>query len=261
MNITYDIVETGRNVRLYIKENHTPFWDALKPLLPWIIGFYALDMVLDMLVPLEKADYRIGALISSYFYSCFCITCHRIILWGPYQGQPVNPFNPEKTDLAFIGMGIGLFLGMVLLGVGVGVLAALTGTAGLIIGAVIGVVGIVFFIKAAFYFPAKAVKRHMSLTESFTATNGYILKLMGAPFVAVWRLLLAVLIYAIAASILAGMIVMVLGPEIQNITGPVVGFLVMLPMIIYFQPLLYALSIGVLSNYYQHSIQNRPVTP
>ncbi len=253
------IVDTGRMIRAFTKENMPSFWRYLKPLLPYILGLYALDVVVNMIFPKMEGAFGIGGLIAAYFYSCFAITWHRVVLHGPDRAEVMNPFRPEKTDLAFIGMGIGLFVAAFVLST-VSALLIFLGPVGIIVS-ILAIIGVIFlFAKMCFYFPAKAVKSHMSLKDSFHATKGYIIKIWTAPLVASWRVILGGFVYMIAGTAVLGTIVAMTQyspdepPSMMALIG---AFAIQVPVLIYFQPVMYAFGIGVLSNYYQHYMQNK----
>lgn len=253
------IIDAGRMIRAFTKENMSYFWRYLKPLLPYIIGLHAFDIVVNMIFPVIHGQFGVGALISAYFYSCFAITWHRVVLHGPERAEPMNPFKPEKTDLAFIGMGIALFVAAFVLST-ISALFLFLGPVGGILFTVAIISVIIVFAKMCFYFPAKAVKSHLSLKDSFHATKGYVIKVWSAPFVASWRVILAAIGYFIVATALAGIVVSMTqyspdGPPSR--IALMFGFMIQIPMLVYFQPIMYALGIGVLSNYYQHYMQNK----
>ncbi|MCB9987965.1 MAG: hypothetical protein H6868_01375 [Rhodospirillales bacterium] len=250
---TLGIRETGAMIRTFTKENMGYFWLYLRPLLPWIIGLHALDVLGNIMIPQMRGNFIFGSVIAAYFYTCFMITWHRVVLFGPERTDPVNPFKPEKSDLAFLGMGIGVFLGLLVIGALSSVLFFL-GAPGIIMFVAIIIFLFYAFIKVCFYFPAKAVRSHLSLRQSYKATNGYIWKIMSAPFFASWRIILASILYGgITGGIVGALTVAGVSPAMIGI----INFIVSLPMLVYLQPVSYALGVGVLSNYYQHAMQNK----
>lgn len=260
---TYGIFETGRNVRQFVKENRAHFWNALKPLLPWIIGLHIVDVAINVAFPVLDGDFRLGAFLSAYFYACFCITVHRVALSGPENARPVQPFKPEKSDLVFMGMGIALFMGLFLAVLASVVLSMKLEMVGGIMGIVLILTAIAVLIKLLFYFPSKAVNGDMSLKQSFKATDGYFIKLVFAPLVASVWILFQMALYLIAAALVMTLFLVAMGDDPATMTVHVIavlgGFFLSLPIMLYFQPMSYALGVGVLSNYYQHCIQNKPL--
>ena len=253
------IIESGQMIRIFTKDNMNAFWAALKPLLPYILGLHAFDLIVNLIFRDLEGGFGLGSLIAAYFYACFAINWHRVVLHGAARAKPMNPFKPEKTDLAFIGMGIALFFGLIILSILSGIFITL-GVIGFILFAM-SIIGLtIAFAKFCFYFPAKAVKSHMSLKESFHATTGYLIKILTAPFVASWRVLLGFIGYGIAGAVVIGLVIAALG---QNPDDPpsavalILAYLYYVPILVFFQPVMQALWIGILSNYYQHYQQNK----
>ncbi|AEP10610.1 putative membrane protein [Micavibrio aeruginosavorus ARL-13] len=264
---TYGIIETGRNVRAFTKGHQQEFWALLVPILPWIIGLDLVDVLGNMMWPALKGKFVFGSLVAGYFCACFIIGWHRVLLHGPERAKPVDPFHPEKSDLAFIGMGwllvvagFALVVFSTVLGAALFSAVSLRPAVGLLtLAAILGVLYCGY--RLCFYFPAKAVRSHMSFKESFDRTDGYVWRLLCTPFVGAWRLFLGCFAYSFAVGFIAGFIGHVIGVQ-KGVPAPM-GFqffvgLLQLPMAFYFIPLFTAFGVGVLSNYYQYSLQNDP---
>lgn len=252
---TYGIRETGRMIRMFTKEHRGLVWRYFKLYLPWILLFHALDFAISFVPVPFVNQFAVGSLLASYFYTCFIITWHRVILEGPEKAIPVKPFKPEKTDWAFIFMGVGLGVVSTLLTIAIVPLAAL-GIGGAILGVCIIFAIIVIFAKFSFYFPAKAVRKHLSLKASFKMTTGYVWRIWCAYFMAVWRLCLALMAYFIITGVVLGSVAMT-GQTIFIVISIVLGILTIIPIYVYFYPLLMAMGVGVLSNYYQHALLHK----
>lgn len=257
---TLGIINTGRNVRTYTRKNMDAFWNILNPLLPWILGLTFFDLIINIAFPFFNGKFALGELITAYFYTCFVISWHRVVLEGPDTAVPVNPFKPERSDWAFIGMGVGLGIAVFLMILFSGFLMALNPAVGGISVLIAVLAIIICFPKFSLYFPAKAVRRHMSLKESFKATNGLVFKILSAPVVASWRIFLAIFAYFIGIGVIMAVTIKVLGGIEAAADNPmlaILGCLFSLPVLIYFQPVGYALGVGVLSNYYRYAIENK----
>lgn len=44
---SYPLLETGANVRNFVKTNKSEFWEIFKPLLPFIVGLQFLDALIS----------------------------------------------------------------------------------------------------------------------------------------------------------------------------------------------------------------------
>ncbi len=251
--------DTSKNVKEFVKDNKEIFWKILKPLLPWIVGLHLVDAVLTAIFFAEsERGFALGSLVASYFYTCLVITWHRVVIHGPDNYITMNPFKPKRHELVFIGMGILLTI----LG---GLLVALS-IAAFLIHAVLGVLAVITALlgitylgyKFCFYFPAKAVDNSIKLKDSFYLTQGYFWTFMGAVFLAPLKYIFFLLLYFIIAfPILGGIIMMTSGSSSISIIANLLGFAISIPIIAYLIPLLYVIGVTVLSNYYQHAIQNK----
>lgn len=261
-NPTLNATETGRDVRAFVKQFRPVFWRLLKPLLPWIIAGYLLDSVLSYYVEAE-GSLGLGTLIGAYFLVSLAISWHRVVIDGPERAVPMNPFKPQRHELAFIGVAIGLGLLAFVAAFGIGLLSALIHPIVAIVSAFIVLVAAMYAgVRIAIYFPAKAVNRSLTLKQAYALTDGLVWKILWAPMIASWRLILGLagylLVFAIVIAVVAmqdpdGMLIPVMWQY-------VLGFAIGLPMIIYFEPLLYVLGVGCLSNYYLYAIQRQTIS-
>ncbi len=268
-NATLDTKETAANVRDFVNRNMDVFWDIFKPLIPYIAILTAVDLFMTFFVMEpdpetgDPSEFELGGVIASYFYTCLVISWHRVVLDGPDKYVPMNPFKPQKSEWAFIGMGICVFLIPFICGLIGGVILALTGQKILFIL----LIPLMFFaiyltLKLIFYFPSKATGNTITLKQSYAMTTGYIWKMFAANIRAVLKILLSVILYLIAGFITIAVIggtAVAMGAENMGGLGGAMGALVMLPVIFYFQPLMTIIGVTVLSNYYQHALQNKPI--
>ncbi len=257
---TYRTKETSRNIRIFIEDNMPIFWQIMKPLMPFIVGLLFLDAVLDAFVLPQEGEHTpqsgIGSLLSSYFYTALVIDWHRVVIHGPENFTPMNPLKPKKHELAFLGMGIVLGIGLFLIMIVAMLPGVFLGPVGIFLSVILALGSVFYFgYKFSFYFPAKAVDNAITFRESFRLTKGYLWKLIATGIRAsakLWLLLLAyiLVVFAVMASM----------AFITSGTGPLfhlVVFLIQLPMALYFQPLLTIIGVTALSNYYMHAMQNK----
>ncbi len=254
---TLGAIETGRDVRSFLKGHKEAFWRILKPLLPWMIGCYLLDALLTIFLMPPGKESVIGSLLCAYFYVCLAISWHRIVIDGPDNAVPMNPWKPQRHEWAFIGVGIGLYLSIFVVALIVGVIGALIHPLAIfILGFALLIAAFYVFCRLAIYFPAKAVNRSLTLKEAYALSHGLIWKMMGAPLVASWRLILGVAAYSFVLTFIVALILKVMGVDVMPVTpGAILHFLFVLPMVAYFEPMLYVLGVGCLSNYYLYAVQ------
>lgn len=122
-NPTLNATETGRDVRAFVKQFTPVFWRILKPLLPWMIACHLLDAIVTPLFFAPDGEFKLGTILSAYFYTSLVISWHRVVIEGPDHAIPMNPFKPQRHEWTFIGVGIGLYLSVILIAVLVGGLA------------------------------------------------------------------------------------------------------------------------------------------
>ncbi len=260
-NPTLNATETGRDVRAFVKQFTPIFWRIFKPLLPWIVACHLFDAIVTALFFAPEKEFALGSFISAYFYTALAISWHRVIIDGPENAVPMNPFKPRRHEGAFIGVGLGLYIALIVIAVLAGGLAALIHpAAGLMLGLVLLLAGLYAFIRIAIYFPAKAVNRSLTLKQAYPLTQGLVWKMLWAPFVASWRLILGVVAYMIAAVALIAALAAAAHRMLAMEAPPVwlesaLTFILTVPMIAYFEPLLYVLGVGCLSNYYLYAVR------
>ncbi len=271
---TAGIGESAKNARAFVREHKSIFWDIFKPLIPFIAVLTLIDVAIAYFQISQNPDSELagsitpGGLIAYYFFSALIISWHRVVLDGPDRFQAMNPLKPENRDWAFIGMGllVGLiaFAVPMIIGVITGIIAGVTGMTFLMIliaPAVIFAIYLTF--KFLFYFPSKATGNNLSLKQSYRLTKGYVWKIIAANILAGWRVYLVMIGYMILAFASLGFLgvaagVSGAGEEHLTNAGFVAGALIMIPVTFYFQPILTVLGVTVLSNFYQHALQNRP---
>ena len=269
---TLGIRDAARNTKEFIKTNMDTFWVIFKPHAPLINGLTLLDIILSVLIlgeDTETGEYRefpIGGLISSYFYTCLVISWHRVVIHGVDQFEPMNPFKPKKSELAFIGMGILIGFIAVLFIILLGIPAIMTKAPSLLILVVVGFICAFYVgLRICFYFPAKATDKHVTFRHSFAMTKGLVFKLVIASILAALKMWFWMVLYAIAGLGVVFALGMAVGgtfgESATDVASASLGFLYAVPIAIYFQPILTVIGVTVLSNYYQYALQNRPSAP
>lgn len=257
---TLGIRETGKNARVFMKNNQAILWSIFKPFTGYILALLALDLAINMMFFTDSEDgFMLGAIVSSYFYAALMISWHRVIIEGPDKFIPVDPFKPKKHELVFMGMAVLLSLfGFLIIGASFG-LGVLLGKVGMIFGSIIGIVLFFYLIfRFSFYFPAKAVNTPLTLKEAFKLSKGYALKFYGSSWMMSWRVLALSFIYL---AFYFGVIMSIASSNESNMesskgTFYIAEFFLTLPLKLYFDVLLYTLGVTALSNYYLWATKN-----
>jgi hypothetical protein len=248
--------ETGKNTREFVKDNNQTLWTIAKPLIPWIVGFYLLDTIITIFFfPESKNGFQLFSIFAGFLFTVLVITWHRVVIHGPDNYTPMNMFKPKRHEWAFIGMGILLgilfFIATLLSGITMSINIALGSI--LLIITVLGAMYLWF--RFCFYFPAKAVDNSITLKQSFKMTNGYFWKVMGATFFGFWRIVLIMMTIIFASTFF---IEFLTGDTDNAMLTHGFTLLTNIPLLIYFYPITYTLGVTIVSNYYQHALQNKP---
>lgn len=248
--------ETGRNARRYIKDNHHAFWSIMKPLIPVIIGLTLLDTIISQALSTdeETVDFSVGYILIGYLYTTLSISWHRLVIHGPDNFIAMSPLKPKKNELKFLFVGLGLGIAGAMIGVILGVSSTFAGPIAALMAIPILIVAYIFiFVRISFYFPALATDNPISLKQAFRMTKGYVSSILLAGFFASWRMILIAYGYVVAIGIVSVGTIMILGEASALLNA--VGFILIVPIIAYIQPILMILNVTVLSNYYQRALQ------
>jgi hypothetical protein len=257
---TYDTKETAQNIRFFIEANQGLLWTIVKPILPYILALYALDVLINVLYFAEsKYEFGLGGIIASYFLTVIAISWHRVVLMGPDHFTPMDPFHPKRHELAFIGMGLLIGVMVFFSTLFIVVVTSLIHKGLVALGVLIAIFFAVFLAyKFSFYFPAKAVGAHVTLKQSFALTRGYFWNMTIASLRASLKPLLQLFGYAFILFLIVTAFLYMIGNETgKGAEVDILVFLLSIPMFVYFQPLLTAIGVTSLSNYYMHALQNR----
>ncbi len=257
------ISDACRQARLFITINKEHLWSSFKLIAPYIIGLTILDILFDTFVFTVDENGKnikspaIGAIISSYFWACFVITWHRVVLHGADNYISVNPFKPKKSELAFIGTGILIIILAVIVGAFAGAILSVTKSPAIItVGLLIlSIMAFIAGLRLSFYFPAKATGNDLTLKQAFRMSKGYAWNMFITSMWAPIKTMLLLILYFILGLIVVGILLVSLGGG-QLITG-LLSILFTLPILVFFNPILAAFGVTVVSNFYQHALQNR----
>lgn len=254
---TFGIRDTVKNVRNFVRENKKTFWEIFKPYMPYIVGASFLDAVF---VTFLHLDIPFGQFVSAYFMAVLAISWHRVVIHGADNFVAVNPLKLTKNELIFMVMGI-----LIPLCIGLIIFATIFFVS-FVLAKVIGVfltflivsccifLSMFLSLRLSFYFPAKATNAAISLMESYSMSEGMCLKLFFASFLAILPLYLALLgCVVIIVFISLALAKLSLSVGIVQL----VNFVLSVPILLYFEPILVIIGITVLSNYYQFALQNK----
>lgn len=252
--------EAASQIRNFVKDQHAEFLYLLCPLIPYIAGAHLLDaLITDVYFPDSQHGFSLfGSLVSPYFLTVLIISWHRFVIHGSSHYVVMNPFSPKRHEIMFIIVGLMIVLVpmLCLFLIGFVVKAALGMSAVPFVVLPLAVAAIYGMYRCCLIFPALAVDAEVTPKQAFMLSDGYLLKIFCASFLAVWRIIILTVAYMVAAVGLMSILSPVLSLESA---GNTISFIFMLPVIAYFDPLMTVFGVTVLSNYYMHAIQNRRV--
>ena len=257
---TYETKETAQNILFFIEANRGLLWGITKPLLPYIVVLNGLDVFINIFYFAgSKYEFALGGLFASYFLTALAISWHRVVILGPDHFTPMDPFHPKNHEIAFIGMG--LLIGLMVFASTVLIVAfsALIHQAVIFLGVAAAIIFAVYLAyKFSFYFPAKAVDAHVTLKQSFYLTRGYFWKIIAASLRASLKTFVQLIVYALVLFVIMTTFLIVTGNDTgEGLIVDTLVFILGIPILIYFQPLLTVIGVTSLSNYYMHAMQNR----
>ena len=197
----------------------------------------------------------------AYVYAVIAISWHRMVILGKDRFKPVNMLFPEKNEIFFV-LAVA-FLGAIMpvwvMYIGHYVMEIVEHYIGfdyffplsMMLMFVCPLILFIFFsFKMSFYFPAKAIKSNLSISDSFILTSGFFWKmtitLMRVSFIPV----LILIAYFYLATKVPGFVMKNVSKENYILALQALVFLINLPWYLFFQPLLTIIGVTVVSNYY-----------
>ncbi|MGH1377834.1 MAG: hypothetical protein ACRBB3_03345 [Alphaproteobacteria bacterium] len=284
--------ETSGNVRDFVEDHRDELIQLMKSVLPFLILFVLVNSYVQYLLNLDAVEYlrdvkqpetmsdvkELMANIQGHSYGnpltwvsfafqigvgyCFAVVAvgwHRLVLLGRNNYTSMSFLNPKKHEIEFVIMWTVMgtilpFLMVYLFKIDIWLVILLS------------VIFPYLFFKVSFYFPAKALDSNVSLISSFQLTNGYFFKFL---FAMMRSCILVAIVYALVALII-GSVAASLAQDwygdqmtsdlVRSMYEQMVGQPVMSVIAVFiFQPIFTVLGVTVLSNYFQHAMQNKSV--
>lgn len=248
---TYDVKETAKNAREFVKQNKGVVWNVFKPFIIFFLLLTLFDIVAPQaLLPASYAGLQIGSIISVYFMAILIISYYRLIIKGAERFEPAKMFQPTESELSFVVM---IFIFFAVFSVSAALIGSIFSSASIItqygIGAFLIVVQIFILYRASFYFVASAINEPITLKGSMHKTKGLVLKMVLSFVLASWRVLALIILCFVLISFTV-FALQEIGFEQQK--TDVLMFVLVFPMMIYFMPVLMALNSYVVSSYYEY---------
>lgn len=199
-------------------------------------------------------------LLMGYLFAVIAISWHRLILLGEEHYQPMKIFAPQKHEIEFL-ITLAIISAIIPFSLQFLITSQVILNPGItLLSLPISIFLIYAYFKISFYFPGKAVNASIDLKTSFYLTKGYFWKMLGAYFFASWRISLLIFGIIMGLSLVLMPIILSFTSSEQNLSIlALIQSLTFTPIVLYFQPLLMVLGVSVLSNYYQHALQNKSI--
>ncbi|MBU0859680.1 MAG: hypothetical protein KJ667_07060 [Alphaproteobacteria bacterium] len=252
---------TTKNVIGYLRDNAGMFWHFLKPYLPWLLGAEILRGALAITVNTGTGDVA-AEIICAYTMTCFVITWHRVLIFGPQRAEIINPLRPEMTVMRFIGVSLLFIVSFVVVGAAIGVVvgALLTQQAHLL-SILIVAVSVTAAIWAAtrmcLYFPALAVGAGLTLPQAFRLGRGFVGPIMVTQFL----LTLCMIPIWLLSVLLITPIVMLVADDSEvfpdTLAEHIANLFITLPLTLLLVPILTAVTAMVITNFYLRAIERQ----
>lgn len=282
--------ETSGNVRDFVEDHRSDLVQLMKSVLPFLIFFVSANIYVQYFLNLDAVQYmrdvkvpeslpdiiQLMTDVQIYSYSkvftwvsfifqigigyCFAVVAvgwHRLVLLGRNNYTPMSFLHPKRHELEFVIM-------WTILGTILPASAVFLFKIDIWLVVMMLIVLPYIFFKVSFYFPAKALDSNVSLGASFQLTSGYFVKFLFAMIrssirVGVVYFLVALILGSVAASLAE----LWYGEQmtsdlVRSMYEQLIGQPIMSVIFFFlFQPILTVLGVTVLSNYFQHAMQNK----
>lgn len=277
---TFGVFKTFLNTYTFIKNHDFVFWDLLKRVGPYIIAISLISTLYthsqlkeiidsvqnvagDGATDINPEDLNtqnvkslgnnillvtsISSILISYFMTVFAVSWHRLVLLGKDKYEPMNPLKPQKHEIMFLVMGMVIGLIAFLPAIPIMLLGALLGPFVLVTIPITFFIVIFLSIRFSFYLPAKAIDRSLTLSEAFKLSKGY-----------AWKFFLSSILCLAPIILIYGINGLSSGFDTISSykSSAIMTFIFQIPSVLLIQPLAAIVGVTVLSNYYQHALQN-----
>ncbi len=254
---TYSVEATSGNIKNFVSEHNVYIWKIWIPLIPYLVILSLLEF---FIYNMDNQEYEANlnfasSIVYYYFFAILAINWHRLVIRGSDKFLPMKFFNPTNDERWFIVFAIiiGLFDNVsallfkkVILFLNIGSFAQ-----GFSIGVSLGLISTYFIYRISFIFPARAVGIKMSFLESFRMTKGTFWKFFFSSFFASFWLFC----FMMLSMIIIMLPIMLLSPHFEDVNSST--FIIMLPIMLYFQPKLIVIGVTALSNYYMYAMEQQ----
>lgn len=281
--------EASLNARLFVTEHKDVLWSMVRGLSPYflMLGFLGSlagyisslgmqesianlprsesgrPLMNDAFFAFMRDSYTdpmsiLGAVLQImlvYVSAVLGINWYRFALSPSQDFVPMNIFRPQKSELHYVAIlavvNLLPVLGLYIFSYGHFIATVICG--------IFIILSWVLCIRMGFIFPALAMNHEAGLSEIYKLNKGYFWKIVFS----MMRVLVRILGIYILYVLLTSMVLSVIGLKDDlwdgsiNFTNAIAGFIIDIPLYLYFAPIIMVLSITVLANFYAHALQSK----
>ena len=273
--------DVSHNVRDFTRRRRKQFWQLIWHVVPWQIVVHVAAIAMPLFDFMSLSDYFLAyaafnvliAALNGYLLAVIAVSWHRLVINGSENYRIMDPFFPRWHEIQFMLLLAALNVLFYVLAFGGGVLLPLVHSTlydflpvmvfNSVPSAMVLMLGSMFFgvflsifisFKCPFYFPAKAANRAITLKESFRLTRGHFWNILVSCICALWRVFFCCLLYSVFSMFVLSEVLVFLTDNVAILS--VTHAIILLPFLIYFEPMILVISVSVISNYYLEATKN-----
>lgn len=243
----------------FVKEQKGEMWRIFRPLIPFVVLFLLFDVLSRGLFDQDTENsFAIGAFFSTYFFSCLAVSWHRVVIQGPDNYTPMNPFKPKKNELVFVAMGFLIAATTYIMDYIPEFIKTAASENILLYGVLLFFTVLVLIYlpyRVMFYFPVKAVDADVTFRKAYKMSKGFFWSFIFAGVFSYFKIFVVMILYMVFLAF-------VLLSGFQS-SGGVVGltffaasYVFALPVLLYFLPIFTIIGVTLVSNFYLYALQN-----
>ena len=252
--------------RSFIKEHKAEFWELYKPLAYLFVFLMFFDAYMSNWYPSRfSPKFTWGGNITAVLFAFFQIRLFYFFSNSSEYAGKFKYFLPKKLEwkVILVTAGVSSFFLAVFGGLGFvffGRLHSYIGTEGvaLILTVFVFLLFLYISIRLSFYIIARFSGHKLTLWQSISATDGFVLKIFLAYFLSAWKLIV-VLFFLLFATGMLGIMVAKNGVSYQ-LSTLITSVFVDLPTFVYFLPLLSAHYIATVLFFYKNFMAEKGIT-
>lgn len=286
--VSSGIRETSSDARQCVMEHKDELWGMIRSLSPYflvlgllvsLVGYMGSLGLQEQIVSLPKSEngrplmndaffailrqsyadpmsilgYGLQVMLV-YVSAILGINWYRFVLSTSENFVPVNMFRPRKSELQYVGI-LALVNLLPILG---GYIFSYGNVFATFFAAAFIIISWVLCIRMGFIFPALAMNHEAGFSMIYKLNKGYFQKILFSMIRALLRMAGLYIVYILLTSLALSALGLKddLWDGSIDFASVLAGFIINIPLYLYFAPMMMVLSITVLANFYAHALQN-----